>query len=477
MVKIKPFRAYVAHSEYAEEISIPSNHSISVEEGSDYVRRNRISFYKVDRPEFEMSSIVRTKSESQTSDNSHEPKMEQELDTLFEEKKAKKYPSSDKKPKKTNQNPNSDFSKKFDGYEMLMNLKETGKEYREETGDLKQIQMGIETQAKLGKMLNTRDDIKIRNQQSLDKEFGDIQNQRKTSMKTGSGDKIDASNEELEEDLLEKKVDKVEFEKEEFELGRKNLNELIQKQLYRFYEKEKFYLYVMHDKRRMNSPKQVGLICTIHYEEYKNKNIKIHEKTLSKTISRLKKLYCALGAYTGFPILFSEFGDLYQQMHQVVSKSNPILKVGMDQVDHMIYQMPDSLDHKTMEYFQAVQSVYVADGHHRLKAYTSLIDSFYDKSNPNFSLESIFVKDPNRLPVICKNHSKALIEKSVKSKENKAKMENRQLKHDEMTLIIKEEGPNGKHSECKWAGNSRSNGNQLRQRQNCSAEHHLQNKK
>jgi uncharacterized protein (DUF1015 family) len=205
----------------------------------------------------------------------------------------------------------------------------------------------------------------------------------------------------------------------------------------------------MKDNKRKDSQIQIGLICSIHYEEYKKKNIKVHEKTLSKTISRLKKLYCALGAYTGFPILFADFGEIYQKIHDVVNNEEELLKVTMDGVDHIIFQIPDNIDKETLEYFQAIQSVYVADGHHRLKAYTSLIDSVKDKSNTSFSLESMFVKDPNTLPVICKKHSKALIQKSMNFKENKLKLEKRDIGKDKLSLIIKEKPVNGKESECK----------------------------
>ena len=264
----------------------------------------------------------------------------------------------------------------------------------------------------------------------------------------------------LEEIIQEKKIEKIDQTKDEmdidledhenpeFTLGHKNLNQLIQKQLYRYYDKEKLYLYVMKDNRRKNSVPQVGLICTIHYQEYKDKNIKVHEKTLDKSIQRLKKLYNALGAYTGFPILFTEFKDLYNKIHKIVENNENILKVSMDGVDHLVFQLPKDLNTEALEYFKAVKSVYVADGHHRLKAYTSLIDSYHNKSNTDFSIESIFVKDPNNLPVICRNHSQALIQKSMATKENKLKVQKRKKNQDKMSLIIQEKAKNGQESNC-----------------------------
>lgn len=450
MVKIRPFRAYVAHADYAEEISIPSNHSISVEEGSDYVQRNRISFYKVDRPEFEMSSIVKAKTLSQSSGDSAEPARRADFPESLRPPKEAKRAMSDRKATKDYQLQNTDFSKKHDGYERNLNLRETGQEYREERADPGRPGGSKGVCFPLGKKLGTQDDISLRSQQDLDQVFGQAPPQRKTSGKVHSGgDESLAETDPAEEELLEKKTLEAPSEKEELELGRRNLEEMIQKQLYRYFDREKFYLYVMCDRRRPESPVQAGLICTIHYEEYKAKNIKVHEKTLSKTIARLKKLYCALGAYTGFPILFSDFGDLYADIHAVVEKEEPILKVSMEGVDHLVFQVPDSLDQRTLDHFRAVQSVYVADGHHRLEAYTSLIDSFYDKSNPHFSFESIFVKDPNRLPSICRMHSKALIEKSMASKENQAKLQSRKPAQEGMSLIIREKGVHGKDSECR----------------------------
>ena len=470
MVKIRPFRAYIAHREYAEEISIPSNHSISVEEGSDYVRKNRNSFYKVDRPEFELSSIVKNKSKSNSTVDKNSEEMSEDKDNkdFMVDLPKKIKTESNKKSNNSYKRANTDFSKKFDGYEKMKNLKETGQEYREELLDLKdlkvskEIKLNTEIQNKLKK--NTCDDIEIVIQKRSDSFQKNVISQRKTSEKIKNESKTNLNQDSFEEIIQNKKIQKIMKshddldlelnlnlninENPEFILGNKNLNQLIQKQLYRYYDKEKLYLYVMKDKKRKNSLPQVGLICTIHYQEYKDKNIKVHEKTLSKSITRLKKLYNALGAYTGFPILFAEFGELYKKIHHIVENEENILKVSMDNVDHLVYQLPNNLDEEALAYFKAVKSVYVADGHHRLKAYTSLIDSYHNKSNPEFSIESIFVKDPNNLPVICRTHSEALIQKSMLSKENKLKMEKRNINEDKLSLIIEENSPNGKESNC-----------------------------
>jgi hypothetical protein len=404
-----------------------------------------------------MSTIIKSrKSISVTSDSNSVQSLEEK-----EPKKVSLFSSGRKEggsqqdeEKKYRKQP-TDFSKKYDGYEKNMNLKETGKEYREENQglgqDLKEVQGEVEKQAKGG--TQTIDDIDLRSEKTLDPDLVHDKIIRKNSeilMKSNSHElekKVETSdNFELklvEEPLMTEKPE----DNLEYQLGHKNLNDLIQKQLYRYFNKEKFYLYVMKDTRRKNSQMQVGLMCTIHYQEYKDKNIKIHEKTLTSTIERLKKLYCALGAYTGFPILFAEFGDLYQKIHRIATEDQEILKVSMEGVEHLVYQIPDSLDKETLIYFEAVKHVYVADGHHRLRAYTSLIDSINDKSNKEFSLESIFVKDPNTLPVICKHHSRALIQKSMVSEENKEKVKKRKLSKDNMSLIIRENTQT--EAECK----------------------------
>lgn len=459
MVKIRPFRAYVAHSEYAEEISIPSNHSISVKEGSSLIRRNRISFYKVDRPEFEMSSIVKShRSGSVSSDSNSFQSKEEEAQPKKSGKVSDHLKTmSSKKEDKQFKRQITDFSKKYDGYEKNMNLKETGQEYREEKQgvNLEKVQKEMDANMKGASKLvkQTTDDIDVRSQKTLDKTFVQTLNTRKTSEKILDSTQVPepeitalVHSKSAEGPELENDEDTTEME---YKLGHKNLNELIQKQLYRYHDKENFYLYVMKDNRRKNSPQQVGLICTVHYDEYKSKNIKIHEKTLTTTIARLKKLYCALGAYTGFPILFAEFGDLYEKIHKIASNDKAILKATMEGVDHKIFKLPKGLDTETLIYFEAIKHIYVADGHHRLKAYSSLIDSIHDESNKEFSLESIFVKDPNTLPVICKGHSKALIEKSMSSEENKKRVKNRKISSEHLSLIIFEKEESGSEPECK----------------------------
>ena len=181
MVRVKGFSAYVASEEYAEEMSIPSNHSITIREGQDIIERNRNSFYKVDRPEFEMSSLVELssgpnsrkgssshkgshKSDRKDSAMKNEPKspkisslennagslemkgesagedsLEADMKLLVGTKGGKGADSDSEdwgsgkkdltvvlKKKKTN------FAKKEEGWEKNLNLKETGQEYREE---------------------------------------------------------------------------------------------------------------------------------------------------------------------------------------------------------------------------------------------------------------------------------------------------------------------------------------------------------
>ena len=188
MVRVKGFSAYVASEEHAEEMSIPSNHSISMQEGQDIIQRNRNSFYKVDRPEFEMSSLVElssgpnsrkgsssqksssgqkgaNKSDRKDSAKKNEPKSpeisslennvgslelkgesagEDSLEgdmKLINKIKIKGKQTADSedlgsgkkdltmilKKKKTN------FAKKEEGWEKNLNLRETGQEYREES--------------------------------------------------------------------------------------------------------------------------------------------------------------------------------------------------------------------------------------------------------------------------------------------------------------------------------------------------------
>ena len=197
-------------------------------------------------------------------------------------------------------------------------------------------------------------------------------------------------------------------------------------------------MYVMRDLKRKNSRPQVGLICCVHYQDYIDENIKVHEKTLDKTIERLTKLYQALGAYTGFPILFSEFGDLYSRIHELVDSQPNILSVQMDGIDHQIYELGDSINKETLEYFQKVPSVYVADGHHRLKAYTALIQKIQNQSE-TYSMESVFVKNPESLPTICKPHSIRLIELSLNNKENIKRIEKAEGTGRRPPLIIRED--------------------------------------
>lgn len=422
MVRIKGLKAFIACENHAEEISIPSNHSMSVEEGSKYIYKKKNSFYRIDRPEFEMSNLIKTETKNSQSSKSNSS-MEKEIDSFNRTSNSKQKNLN----KSHTQDLISDFSKKAEGYESFNNIKETGNEFRE---DGEQIKCLFSMKKELKKESQIIDDIELELDRSFDSHVEIQKNKRKTSEHLWM---------KKEENICDDILDDVQAPKIQdedlFNLSKKNLDEFIQKKLYSQFDKEKLFLYLMKDLQKKEAIPQIGLICCVHYKDYTEKKIKVHEKTLDQTIERLTKLYKALGAYTGFPILFSEFGDIYSEIHNIVNTTKSVLSVKMDNYLHEIYEVPEKFNYNALAYFKNIPNIYVADGHHRLKAYTTLIEKMHQESE-NSSLQSVFVTNPDTLPVICEPHSMHLIKQSLKSEFNKQRIKDAKNKEQKPSLII-----------------------------------------
>ncbi len=143
--------------------------------------------------------------------------------------------------------------------------------------------------------------------------------------------------------------------------------------------------------------RQYGLVCTIDLEDYKNGNIKSHEETrVDKELERFKHIkYCK--AHTGPIYLFQkEKAGLREELVKYASNNIPIYNFTTeDGVTHTLYQIKSqSQIQKLTDAMADINSLYIADGHHRLKAASMATAKLGDRYNEsNYFMGVVFYKD------------------------------------------------------------------------------------
>jgi uncharacterized protein (DUF1015 family) len=184
--------------------------------------------------------------------------------------------------------------------------------------------------------------------------------------------------------------------------GAENLKSLIKQKILIQDEKPCFYIY----KLRMGDHTQVGLVAVASVEDYIQNRIKKHENTRpDKEQDRVNHID-SLNAQTG-PVFLTyrakkEIDDLIKKGME----KDPVYDfIGDYNVQHTFYVVDDdSIIHRIGEEFSRVESLYVADGHHRSAAATR-VREMRIKQNPqhtgdeeyNFFLSVIFPDSQMRI--------------------------------------------------------------------------------
>ena len=123
-----------------------------------------------------------------------------------------------------------------------------------------------------------------------------------------------------------------------------------------------FYVYRLH----MGSHVQSGVAACFSIDEYDHDLIKKHEKTRPDKEDDRTRHMLAIGAQTG-PVFLT-----YRASHDVdaaVAKAttgDPLFDiVAPDGLRHQIWQVPSNMNPQIVAAFAAIDSLYIADGHHR----------------------------------------------------------------------------------------------------------------
>ena len=173
-----------------------------------------------------------------------------------------------------------------------------------------------------------------------------------------------------------------------YQKAAENLQEFIKQGILVQDEKPCFYVY----RQQMGSHIQVGLVAAASVEEYQQNTIKKHELTRpDKEQDRIKNII-ATEAQTGAIFLTYKASDhINALIAQCMSKEEAYGFTSEDGIQHTLYVVDAPKQIKALEEaFLRVETLYVADGHHRLAAASHIYDT--QKKNPHHTGDEAYTR-------------------------------------------------------------------------------------
>lgn len=147
-----------------------------------------------------------------------------------------------------------------------------------------------------------------------------------------------------------------------YEKARENLNRMAEKHVFIREEQPCFYVY----RQIMDGRAQTGLVGCASIDDYLNNVIKKHEKTRAdKEADRIRHVDTC-NANTGPIFLTCRGGDALREMMQQICTGDPLYNFDSDGVRQTVWRVDDpALIQSLSAAVQAMDSLYIADGHHR----------------------------------------------------------------------------------------------------------------
>jgi uncharacterized protein (DUF1015 family) len=184
---------------------------------------------------------------------------------------------------------------------------------------------------------------------------------------------------------LDEKIDI--YDKRVYEKARENLYKMIDDGVFIQDDKPSLYIY----RQIMNGRVQTGLVCCTSIDDYMNNVIKKHEHTRAdKEQDRINHVdYC--NANTGPIFLTYKAKDEIDNIIDRLVEEEPIYNFASeDGIIHMVWIIKRDEDIKTLcSLFKDVESLYIADGHHRAASAVK-VGEMRRKEHPNFTSEEEF---------------------------------------------------------------------------------------
>ena len=142
-----------------------------------------------------------------------------------------------------------------------------------------------------------------------------------------------------------------------------NLREYQEKGVYVPYEGKKYYFY----RQIMDGRGQTGIVGCASIDDYLNDRIKKHEKTRAdKEADRIRHV-SECSAQTGPIFLAYKQSETLDKVIQTQTAKAPLFDfVAEDGIQHTVWETDNAeIDRQIEKAFQALDALYIADGHHR----------------------------------------------------------------------------------------------------------------
>ncbi len=149
-----------------------------------------------------------------------------------------------------------------------------------------------------------------------------------------------------------------------YEKAKENLQAMIDDKVLIKDTKENIYIY----KQTMDDKEQIGLVGCVSVDDYMNNNIKKHENTIEEKQKDRRNHIDYCNGNTG-PIFltYEAKEDINKTIEIWMDRNNPVYNfVSEDDIRHEVWVIDDNdIIDKLINLFKNINSLYIADGHHR----------------------------------------------------------------------------------------------------------------
>ena len=202
-----------------------------------------------------------------------------------------------------------------------------------------------------------------------------------------------------------------------YEKAKENLKSMMDDEILIKDSKESLYVY----KQVMNGKEQIGLVGCVSVEDYMNNRIKKHENTIKeKQKDRTNHVYYCNGNTGPIFLTYRSREDINRIIEDWIDNNIPVCDfVSEDDIAHKVWIIDDNeVMEKLIGLFRTLDSLYIADGHHRAAAAAEVAKmrkgkepDFTGKEEFNYFLgvlfphDQLYVMDYNRVVKDLNGHS------------------------------------------------------------------------
>ncbi len=153
------------------------------------------------------------------------------------------------------------------------------------------------------------------------------------------------------------------YDNKVYEKARALIEENIKKGIFTVDDRDCYYIY----RQIMNGRTQTGLVACFAVDDYLNNVIKKHEFTRPEKEDDRTRHIDICSAQTGLVFLaYNEIDETKRILEQATHKEPIYDFISIDNVRQIVWKIDDPVKvQKITEAFKAVDSMYIADGHHR----------------------------------------------------------------------------------------------------------------